>query len=78
MLTSNFKLSSRLGLVGIEMSEIDGELYNYKTIYFGLFSKIKYYEENLRIVYNLDNFEYNDVLELIDLLFENKLLKVIE
>lgn len=78
LLTSNFKLSSRLGLLGIEMSETNEKFYNYKTIRFGLLNKTEFNEDKLRIIYNLDNFEYNDILELIDLLFENKLLKIIE
>lgn len=76
LLTSNFKLSSRLKLIGIEMSEVSGKLYNYKTIRFGLFKKTKYMDEQLRIVYDLDNFKYNDIFEIVEILFDNNLLKL--
>lgn len=74
LLTTNFKLSSRLNLIGIEMSVGSGRLYNYKSLSFGLWKKTKYLEEQLRIVYDLDNFNYKDIFELIEILVDNNIL----
>lgn len=74
LLTTNFKLSSRLSLLGIEMSEQNGNIYHFQSIRFGLFPKTNYMEEQLRIVYDIKTITINDIFELIEILFENKIL----
>jgi len=79
LLTTNFKLSSRLNNVGIEMSEINGTLYVYKNLLFALddLSKGQFNKregKRLRIVYTLDSFKESDLFELINILFDQKII----
>lgn len=79
MLTINFKLSSRLNNIGIEMSEINGKMYKYKNLRFALDDLDE--EENLigegkrlRIVYPAKTFNEIEIFELVKILFENKII----
>lgn len=74
LLTTNFKLSSRLNLIGIKMTEENGDLYYFKSLRFGLFPHAEYREEQLRIVYVIEKINYEDIFELIEILFENNIL----
>lgn len=79
LLTTNFKLSSRLSNIGIEMSEINGKLYVYKNLVFAVenFSEGQYNKregKRLRIVYSLDSFKENELNELINILFDQKII----
>lgn len=80
LMTTNFKLSSRLSNIGIEMSNKYPSLFEYKNILFALddnldtISRKSIVGKCLRIVYDIKNCDVNEIYELINLLFEQKLI----
>jgi hypothetical protein len=82
LLTTDFKLSSRLGNIGLEMSKLGSNLYEYKNISFALDEKYentvtrKFEKQKLRIIYSIDTFNEIEVYELINILFENKIILI--
>ena len=72
LLTTDFKLSSRLSNLGIDMST-NTPLYEYKNLLFTLEDINKNYK-HLRVVYQIENFNLNDIIELVDLLFYHNLI----
>ncbi len=69
LVTSDFKLSSRLKDVGIERSEDSAKLYNFKNLLFAIDDKSASTRKSLRVVYHLDSLYPNEIFELIDILF---------
>jgi len=79
MLTINFKLSSRLNNIGIEMSETNGKAYKYKNLRFALedLDEEKVLIEDgkrLRIVYPRTSFDETEIFDLVRILFDNKII----
>jgi hypothetical protein len=70
-ITTNFKISSRLNNYGIKISELNGKLYNFKTVLFAI-DEI-HNKKSLRIVFNPKEFELNNIFELIKILFEQEI-----
>ncbi|GAA4327486.1 toll/interleukin-1 receptor domain-containing protein [Christiangramia aestuarii] len=76
LLTTNFKLSSRLDNLGIKMSK-EGPFYKFKSIQFAIDKKSNSEPERLRIIFNIFRFKINDLYDLIAFLYENNIMKVI-
>lgn len=80
LITTDFKLLSRLSSVGIERSDQHPTLFKFKNILFnldkkeGVRAKREIEGERLRIVFSLDSFEAIEISELIDILFDQKLI----
>lgn len=79
LLTTDFKLSSRLSNIGIEMHETNGNFFEYKNLWFRLevLDKFDFKEDNeerLRIVYPTDDFDIKEVYELLEILFDNNII----
>lgn len=80
LMTTDFKISSRLSNMGIEMSETKSTLYEFKSVLFALDNESTYRVDGqtegkrLRIVYPLDSFNASDISELITILFDQKLI----
>ncbi len=85
LITTDFKLSSRLSIIGIYRSNENNEFYKYKNLLFNLDSGlVRKHRDNyieiysLRIIYNFINFKEKEIFELIDFLFNNKIIYIIE
>lgn len=81
ILTTSFKISSRLSSIGIEMYEKYAQLYEYKNLLFALDnsfyeSDVKRDRKILRIVYDINSLNLNEIYELIHLLFDLKIIWV--
>lgn len=70
-ITTNFKISSRLDNCGIEISELNGRLYNFKSILFAI-DEIDN-KKSLRIVFNPKDIKLKNVFEIIKILFEQEI-----
>lgn len=83
LLSVDFKLSSRLSNVGIEMTESSNLLYEYKNLKFTIDNITKLNngktinEKSLRIIFRIDSFKIKEVNELIEILFEQNIIWVI-
>ena len=79
LLTTNFKLTSRLSILGINLIDPNGMLFEYKSIQFAIddwTNDTSQYRnrKHLRIVYSPKNFQYDDIFDLISILFENNII----
>ncbi len=80
LLSTNFKLSSRLGNVGIEMSQSNAKLYEFKNLKFAIDEKVVnntdkiLLKSRLRVVFPTTSFKNNEVYELINILFEQNII----
>jgi hypothetical protein len=78
LLTTDFKLSSRLSNLGIYMSEKNPHLFEYKSLLFALDEKVELLKgfegKRLRIVFPVETFNLNEIIELINLLYYHKLI----
>jgi hypothetical protein len=80
LLTTDFKLTSRLSNMGIEMSSRIPKFFEYKNISFTLddestnIPRSKAEGKRLRIVYDFKSFQTKEVYEIIDLLIEQKII----
>jgi hypothetical protein len=78
LLATDFKLSSRLEIINIEKSDLKENLFSYKSLLFTIddLSEINSGKKGkrLRIVFDFSKLEVSEVFELIDLLFEAKVI----
>lgn len=80
LLTTDFKLTSRLSNMGIEMSGRRPKFFDYKNIIFTLddnstdIARRKVEGKKLRIVYDFKSFQTKEIYEIINLLFEQKII----
>ena len=79
LLSVDFKLSSRLSNVGIEMTESSDLLYEYKNLKFTIdnINEKKMIKKSLRIIFRTDFFKIKEVNELIEILFEQNIIWVV-
>lgn len=80
ILTTDFKVSSRLSNIGINLAENKSTLYEYKSLLFALDQETRTranvltVEKSLRILYPIDSYSTKYISELITILFDQKLI----